>query len=90
MSLVHLKKSVVTLHLREMVEDGQTNNQLAILGLGAFLLAPFIAPTVTKVGRPLVKAVIKRGVFLYEEGKTTFTEIGEEFTDNGRERNRRS
>ena len=84
MSLVHLRKSVLTLHLREMVEDGQTNNQLAILGLGAFLLSPLFAPTVTKVGRPLVKAVIKTGLCLYEEGKTTFTEVGEEFTNNGR------
>ncbi len=82
MSLVHLKKSVLTLHLREMVEDGQTNNQLAILGLGVFLLGPLVAPTITKVGRPLVKSVIKSGFSLYQQSKKTFAEIGEEFADN--------
>ena len=82
MSLVHLRKSVLTLHLREMVEDGEMNNQLAILGLGAFLLSPLVAPTVSKVGRPLAKAVIKSGLSLYEQSKTTFAEIGEEFADN--------
>ncbi|MEM1170909.1 MAG: DUF5132 domain-containing protein [Cyanobacteria bacterium P01_H01_bin.35] len=82
MSLVHLKKYVVTLHLREMLEDGQTNNQFAILGLGVFLLSPLVAPTITKVARPLVKSVIKSGLSLYEQSKTTFAEIGEEFSDN--------
>ncbi len=82
MSLVHLKKSVLTLHLREMVEDGQTNNQLAILGLGVFLLGPLVAPTIKKVGRPLVKSAIKNGLSLYEQSKTNFAEIGEEFADN--------
>ncbi|NEN92528.1 MAG: DUF5132 domain-containing protein [Okeania sp. SIO3H1] len=82
MSLVHLKKSVVTLHLREMIEDGQTNNHLAILGLSAFLLTPYIAPTITKFARPIVKSVIKSGLSLYEESKTTFAEVGEEFADN--------
>ena len=82
MSLVHLRKSVLTLHLREMVEDGQTNNQLAILGVGAILLGPLVAPTVAKMGRPIAKAVIKRGLSLYEQSKTTFAEVGEEFADN--------
>ncbi|MGD1716429.1 DUF5132 domain-containing protein [Dapis sp. BLCC M172] len=82
MSLVHLKKSVLTLHLREMVEDGQTNNQFAILGLGMFLFGPLVAPTVAKMGRPLAKAMIKSGISLYEQSKTTFAEIGEEFANN--------
>lgn len=82
MSLVHLRKSVLTLHLREMVEDGQTNNQLAILGLGAILFGPLVAPTVAKMGRPVAKAVIKSGLSLYEQSKNTLAEIGEEFADN--------
>ncbi|MGD1806469.1 DUF5132 domain-containing protein [Dapis sp. BLCC M126] len=82
MSLVHLKRSVVTLHLREMIEDGQTNNHLAILGLGAFWLTPYIAPTITKFARPLVKSVIKSGLSFYEQSKTNFAEVGEEFADN--------
>lgn len=65
-----------------MVEDGQTNNQLVILGLGAFLLSPYVVPTVTKVGRSVVKGVIKSGLSLYEQSKTTLAEVGEEFADN--------
>ncbi len=82
MSLVHLKKSVLTLHLREMVEDGQTNNEFAILGLGIFLFSPLVAPTVAKMGRPIAKAMIKSGISLYEQSKKTFAEIGEEFANN--------
>ncbi|MDJ0557363.1 MAG: DUF5132 domain-containing protein [Microcoleaceae cyanobacterium MO_207.B10] len=82
MSLIHLRKSVLTLHLREMVEDGQTNNQLAILGLGAIFFGPLVAPTIAKIGRPVVKSVIKNGLSLYEQSKTTVAEVGEEFADN--------
>ena len=82
MSLVHLKKSVVTLHLREMVEDGQTNDRFALLGLGAFLLSPLVAPTVTKVARKVVKDAIKSGLSMYEQSQTTFAGISEEFADN--------
>ncbi|MGK7921324.1 MAG: DUF5132 domain-containing protein [Trichodesmium sp.] len=82
MSLIHLRKSVLTLHLREMVEDGQTNNQLAILGLGAIFVGPLVAPAVTKMARPLAKAVIKSGLSLYEQSKVTVAEVREEFADN--------
>ncbi len=64
MSLVHLKKSVMTLHLREIVEDGLSTNKVALIGLGAILLGPLVLPTVAKGGRAVTKAVIKSGLSL--------------------------
>ena len=64
MSLVHLKKSVMTLHLREIVEDGTGTNKAALVGLGAILLGPLVLPTVAKGGRAVTKAIIKSGLSL--------------------------
>jgi hypothetical protein len=72
MSLVHLKKSVMTVHLREIVEDGPSTNKAALVGLGAILLGPLVLPTVAKGGRAVTKAVIKTGLSLKrqeEKGK---------------------
>ena len=62
MSLLHLNRSVLTFHLREIVEQGQAGNRLALLGLGAMILAPSLFPAVAKTSRPLVKAAIKGGL----------------------------
>jgi len=64
MSLIHLKKSVMTLHLREIVEDGSSTNKAALVGLGAVLLGPLVLPKVAKGGRAVTKAVIKSGLSL--------------------------
>lgn len=81
MSLVHLKKSVMTLHLREIVEDGTSSNKTALMGLGALLLGPLVLPAVAKAGRPVIKAVIKGGLSLYQQGETTVAEVTEKVTD---------
>jgi hypothetical protein len=40
MSLIHLDKSVLTFHLKEIVEDGHVGSPLILLGLGLILFAP--------------------------------------------------
>jgi len=46
MSLIHLEKSVLTLHFKEILEDGHGNHPLAWLGLGVLILGPKLLPTV--------------------------------------------
>jgi hypothetical protein len=72
MSILHLNKSVLTLHLREIVEDGNSSNKLALLGLSAIVFAPAIRPSVAKIARPLVKAVVKSGFSFYHQNKEIF------------------
>jgi hypothetical protein len=74
MSILHLNKSVLTLHLREIVEDGNSSNKLALLGFSAIVFAPAIRPVVAKIGRPLVKAAIKSGFSFYLQSKEAFRE----------------
>lgn len=40
MSFVHLDKSVVTFHFKEILEDGHLGTPLTLVGLGALLLGP--------------------------------------------------
>ena len=59
MSLIHLEKSVVSFHMRELLEDGHRGNQLALLGLGAVLLGPKLLPTIARASRPVAKRLAK-------------------------------
>ena len=61
MSLIHLEKSVVSFHFRELLEDGHAGNQLALLGLGVVFLGPKLLPTLAKASRPLAKQLVKSG-----------------------------
>ena len=68
MSLIHWNRSVLTFHLKEIVEDGQkSGDRLALIGLGAIALGTIAFPAVTKLGRPLLKAIVKNGILLYED-----------------------
>ncbi|MCU0527349.1 MAG: hypothetical protein MUF72_21290 [Elainella sp. Prado103] len=40
MSLIHLEKSVLTFHLKEIIEDGQSSHPLTWLGLSLLIFAP--------------------------------------------------
>ncbi|MGI0483805.1 hypothetical protein ACN4EK_00135 [Pantanalinema rosaneae CENA516] len=40
MSLIHLEKSVLTFHLKEILEDGHGNHPLTWLSLGLLMLGP--------------------------------------------------
>ena len=71
MSLVHWDKSVLSFHLKEIIEDHKAGDQTALLGLGAIFLGTVALPAAAKFGRPVLKAIIKSGLLLYEESKTT-------------------
>ncbi|WP_072160652.1 MULTISPECIES: hypothetical protein [Planktothricoides] len=60
MSLVHLDKSVLSFHLREIVEDPPgNNNSAALFGLGAIAFGTVALPAMIKFGRPVLKNLIK-------------------------------
>ncbi|MEM7062569.1 MAG: hypothetical protein AAF572_05325 [Cyanobacteria bacterium P01_B01_bin.77] len=59
MSLLHLEKSVLRFHFRELLEDGHGGNHLALVGLGVVLLGPKLLPTIAKMSRPVAKKLIK-------------------------------
>ncbi|MDV3351183.1 hypothetical protein QGP82_20930 [Leptothoe sp. LEGE 181152] len=59
MSLIHLEKSVITFHFRELLEDGHAGNQLSLLGLGVVLLGPKLLPAIAKASRPVAKQLVK-------------------------------
>ena len=68
MSLIHLEKSVFTLHFKEILEDGHGNHPLAWLGLGVLVLGPKLLPTIKKASQPVAKHLIKGGLPM--SGKT--------------------
>ncbi len=69
MSLIHWDKSVLSFHLKEIIEDGHGNNPVALAGLGAIAVSSLLVPAVTKLGRPFLKAAIKNSLSLYQESQ---------------------
>ena len=67
MSLIHLNRSVLSFHLREIIENGDGNHPIALAGLGAIAVSSLLVPAVTKLGRPFLKAAIKNSMFLERE-----------------------
>ncbi len=51
MSFIHLDKSIVTFHFKEILEDGHLGGSLSWLGLGALLLAPTLLSS-TSASKP--------------------------------------
>ncbi|NJL01120.1 MAG: hypothetical protein HC910_11365 [Spirulinaceae cyanobacterium SM2_1_0] len=47
MSFIHLDKSIVSLHFKEILEDGSPMGTVALFSLGALLLAPKLAATLS-------------------------------------------
>lgn len=64
MALVHWDKSVLTLHLKEMMEDHQRGDRTALLGLGAIVMGTVFIPATVKLGKPLLKSMIKSSLYL--------------------------
>ncbi|WP_224412911.1 hypothetical protein [Oscillatoria salina] len=62
MSLIHWDKSVLSFHLKEIIEDGRGNHPLALAGLSAIAIGSFVVPAVTKLGKPVLKAAIKNSL----------------------------
>jgi len=52
MSIIHLEKSVLTLHLREILEDGHGGHPLTWLGLGLLIFGPKLLPLGAKSSQP--------------------------------------
>ncbi len=77
MSLVHWDKSVLSFHLKEIIEDHKGGDRTALLGLGAIFLGTVAFPVAAKFGRPILKAIIKSGLSLYEESKTTINSVNQ-------------
>jgi hypothetical protein len=53
----------------------------ALIGLGAAILAPVIVPTVGGVLRPLVKTVVRGGLYIGDKLYETASEAGEQLSD---------
>ena len=69
MSLVQGNKSVFTLHLKKMVKAHYKGDDIALMGLGAIMVGTVVLPTMVKVGKPLLKSIIKSGLALYPPKK---------------------
>ena len=70
MSLIHWDKSVLSFHLKEIIEDGHGGHPVAFAGLSAIALSSLVVPAVTKLGRPILKAAIKNGLSVCSESTT--------------------
>jgi hypothetical protein len=67
MALVHWDKSVLSFHLKEIIEDHESGDRTALLGLGTIVLGAVVLPAAAKYGRPLLKSMIKSGLHLYRD-----------------------
>ncbi|MEM8831134.1 MAG: hypothetical protein AAGE96_17510 [Cyanobacteria bacterium P01_G01_bin.19] len=72
MSLVQGRKSVFSLHLKKIIKNQNhyQGDSIALMGLGAILVGTFILPTMAKLGKPILKSIIKSGLTLYPVKKT--------------------
>ena len=78
MSGIHWDKSVFSLHLKEIIEDHHQNGDSSgVVGLGAILLGTIALPAAVKYGRPIIKSVIKTGLYLSYELKDNQKNINE-------------
>jgi len=59
MSLIHLEKSVLTFHARELLEDGCAGSGLPLLGLGILMFGSRLLPSIAQASRPLAKEFVK-------------------------------
>ncbi len=72
MSPIHWDKSVLTLHVKEIIEDHhQKGDSSGVLGLGAILLGTLALPAAVKFGRPVLKSIIKTGLSLSPQSLET-------------------
>ncbi|MBE7383342.1 MAG: hypothetical protein F6J95_018235 [Leptolyngbya sp. SIO1E4] len=61
MSLIHLDKSVITFHFKEILEDGHLGGPLTLVGLGALILGPKLLSSLTESVGPATNASVKSG-----------------------------
>ena len=78
MSLIKGNKSVFTLHLKKMVKDHYKKDHykedsMALMGLGAIMVGTVVLPTMVKLGKPILKSIIKSGLTLYPPKKHIYS-----------------
>jgi hypothetical protein len=64
-----------------LFENGLKIGTPALIGIGALILAPVIAPAVGSAIRPLSKAVIKSGLLIFQKGKELIAGAAEAVED---------
>jgi len=64
MSLIHWDKSVLSFHLKEIIEDGNGSHPIALAGLSVIAANAFLVPAITRLGRPVLKAAIKKSLLV--------------------------
>ena len=69
MSLIKGNKSVFTLHLKDMIKNQHKEDSMALMGLGAIMVGTVVLPTMVKLGKPILKSLIKNGLTLYSPKK---------------------
>lgn len=74
MSLIHWDRSVLSFHLKEILEDSAGNHPIAIAGLGIITVSSFLIPAVTKLGKPILKAAIKNSLSFYPGNRASSAE----------------
>jgi hypothetical protein len=59
MSAIHWEKSVLSLHLKEVIEDHQRGDRTALVGMATVLLGSIVISNGIKVSKPILKSIIK-------------------------------
>lgn len=62
MSFIHWDKSVLSFHLKEIIEDGNGNHPIALAGLSVIAANTLLVPAIMKLGKPVLKAAIKKTI----------------------------
>ncbi|MEL7037427.1 MAG: hypothetical protein AAFO04_17665 [Cyanobacteria bacterium J06592_8] len=75
MSILHWDRAILSLHLREILEDETANNQTALTGIGLLVLGTIVLPATAKYARPLLKAAIKQGIFTAQETQKFWQDV---------------
>jgi hypothetical protein len=60
---------------------GDLAEGLGITGIVGIVLIPVLLPVIGGVGRPIAKAIVKKGIALYENNKHALTDLGETWED---------
>jgi hypothetical protein len=82
MSLVHLHKSVLTFHIKEILEDPNGHDS-ALLGLGAIAVGTLAVPAMLEFGRPVVKSLIKAGLPRSQSSEYHYRGVEAKFPQSG-------
>ncbi|MDB9397007.1 hypothetical protein [Microcystis aeruginosa] len=62
MAIIHWDKSILTFHLKEIIEDHESGDRTALFGLGTIVIGAVVLPAAVKLGRPILKQIIKSGL----------------------------